>query len=160
MRRMLVATLAVVFLFAGPAPKQSNETEIQKRLDEFAAAWNAHDAKAMAALFAADADVMNPTGRMSKGRAEIEANYETDHTTGINRMATFKMTGPASIRFIEPEIALVDVDADVTGAMNPDGSMDAARRSHITRVMKKSGGKWWIVASRAMRFAPPPAPAK
>jgi len=158
---MPVAILAVVFLFAAPTPKQSNEKEIQNRSDEFAAAWNRHDAKAMADLFAPDADVVSPTGRWSKGRAEIESNYRADHTgNGMNRMATFKASGPVSIRFIEPEIAIVDFDVDVTGVMDPDGSMAPARRTHVTRVMKKSGGKWWIIASRAMRFPPPPPATK
>jgi uncharacterized protein (TIGR02246 family) len=148
MDRRILAALAAVFMFVSPAAKQSNETEIHKLGDDFAAAWNRHDAKAMSEFFAPDADLMNPRGQTAKGRADIEALYRDDHA-GMMRNSTYKITGGPSIRFVEPEIAFVDSDVEVSGAVNADGSAAPAQKAHVARLMRKSGGKWWIVSSRA-----------
>ncbi len=153
-RRILLAALATVFMFISPATKESNEMEIRKAADDFAIAWNRHDAKAMSELFAPDGDLINPRGGMAKGRAEIEALYRNDHAS-IMRSSVLKITGAPSIRFVEPEIAFVDSDVEVSGALNPDGSAAPTQKAHVARLMRKSGGKWWIVASRA--YAAPPS---
>jgi len=151
-RRILLAALATVFMFVSPATKESNEREIRKAADDFAAAWNRHDAKALSELFAPDGDLMNPRGRTAKGRAEIEGLYRDEHSN-IMRTAVLKNTGAPSIRFVEPEIAFVDQDVEVSGVLNPDGSAAPTQKVHAARLMRKSGGKWWIVVSRA--FASP-----
>jgi uncharacterized protein (TIGR02246 family) len=151
-RRIVLAALATAFMFVNPATKQANEMEIRKVGDDFSNAWNRHDAKAMSEFFAPDGDLMNPRGRTAKGRGEIEALYREDHA-GFMRNSVMKITGAPSIRFVEPEVAFVDSDVEVSGALNPDGSAAPTQKAHVARLMKKSGGKWWIVASRA--FAAP-----
>ena len=153
-RRILLAALATVLLFVSPATKPTNEAEIRKASDDFAIAWNRHDAKAMSEFFAPEGDLMNPRGRTAKGRANIEALYREDHAN-MMRSSVYKVIAGPSIRFVEPEIAFVDLDVEVSGALNPDGSTAPAQRAHVARLMRKSGGKWWIVASRA--FVAPPS---
>jgi uncharacterized protein (TIGR02246 family) len=153
-RRILLAALATVFMFVSPATKQSNEMQIGKAGDDFASAWNRHDAKAMAELYAPEGDLLNPRGRTAKGRAEIEALYRDDHAN-MMRSSVYKITGAPSIRFVEADIAFVDSEVEVSGALNPDGSAAPTQKAHVARLMRKSGGKWWIVASRA--FTAPPS---
>ena len=72
MKRVFILTalalLASVPILASPAI----EAEIKARADEFAAAWNKHDTKAMADMWSTDGDLINPYGRVAKGRAEVE----------------------------------------------------------------------------------------
>ena len=147
-RRILLAALATVFMFVTTASKRTDEMEIRKAADDFANAWNRHDAKAMSEFYAPDGDMLNPRGRSAKGRAEIEALYRDDHAN-MMRKSHYKITGESYIRFVEPEIAFVDYHVEVSGVVNADGSAAPTQKAHVARLMRKSGGKWWIVASRA-----------
>jgi uncharacterized protein (TIGR02246 family) len=155
MRRLLLAAFASVLIFANQAAKASDESDIRKRSEDIAAAWNRHDAKAMAGYFAPNGDLLNPYGRMARGRAEIEKLYKDEHST-INRKSTMKLTGAPAVRMLAPGLAFVDIDAEISNILNPDGTAMPVQKTHISRVLQKSGGQWWIIASRAMRSAPRP----
>src|SRR5437016_2744913 len=45
---------------------------VTKQCKAFKAGWNSHDPKAMAAVFAEDADAIDPMGRKAVGRAAVE----------------------------------------------------------------------------------------
>ena len=50
------------------AADDTDTAAIHARTQEFLAAWNRHDAKEMAAVWAPDGDLVNPFGRAAKGR--------------------------------------------------------------------------------------------
>lgn len=70
MRQIALATLGLA-LIASAAAAQDKAT-IQKRNDQWAAAFNKGDAAAVAALYTEDADVLPPGNDMVSGRKEIE----------------------------------------------------------------------------------------
>jgi len=55
------------------------EEAIRKQIDEFVAAWNRHNPQAMSMVFAEDADLINPFGRIAKSRIEIEKLFKEEH---------------------------------------------------------------------------------
>lgn len=158
MKRLLLPALFVavsVSLFASP----TIESEVRARGDEFAAMWNKHDPKAMASMWAPDGDLMNPYGRFAKGRAEVEALFKGEQTTVFAR-STYKNV-KTTVRVLSSDMALAEWDAEVTGALGPDGKTVPMIKPHVIGLMKKSGGQWWIVTGRAFTFLPmPPMPAK
>lgn len=158
--RLLVTLLSVTVFVATNAiaveSKEAREAELRARLDAFAAAWNNHDAKEMSEIWAADGDLINPFGRMAHGRAEIEKLFQDEHS-GALKHSTFKITN-SSIRFLESEIAVVDSDAEITGIVNPDGTPGPTMNPHLTAVMKKSAGKWWMISGRAFSYLRPSSP--
>src|ERR1700680_3230624 len=97
------------------APKISSREEeaIHTRVDEFVSAWNTHNARAMSMLYAEDADVINPFGRVAKGRTEIERLFKDEHSTGLkdSRMSV----RPEKIRLLSPDIAITDHAYELTG---------------------------------------------
>jgi uncharacterized protein (TIGR02246 family) len=143
--------------FANPAV----EAEIKARNDEFVNAWNRHDAKALASLWAPDGDLINPFGQMAKGPAEVEKLFTNEHTgSGALKKSTYKTT-KMSVRPLSSDMALVDYEVEITGMASPDGKAQSALKPHVTSLMKKANGKWWIVSARAFELLPaPPMAAK
>jgi uncharacterized protein (TIGR02246 family) len=107
-------------------------------------AWNQHDAKAIAALFAADADRATVNGWFS-GRAEIEKGYATTFA-GAFKNATLRNESP-KLKFLTAEVAMLDVDNIVTG--RTDG-MEV--RNHSTSIYVKRDGEWVLIANRLIRM--------
>ena len=62
---------------AAPADRShdANDKPIRAAADAFVQAYNAHDAKAIAALFAADGEIVDEAGDARQGRGEIEAVF-------------------------------------------------------------------------------------
>jgi len=113
--------MVVVLCGAAPAPTvKSNEEQIRGVADEFAAAWNKHDPTAMAYVWAADGDLINPFGRRARGLTEIQRLFQDEQNNAMKN-TTFTIKG-FSIRFVDSTLALVDSDAEISGLTNPDGS--------------------------------------
>ena len=59
---------------------QSDDAEAIRRIEQmWDAAWNRHDAKALAALLSEDVDFVNVTGAWFKGRSEFEERMRQTH---------------------------------------------------------------------------------
>jgi uncharacterized protein (TIGR02246 family) len=156
MVRFLIATVAAALLCAAaPAPTKSADQEIRDRLDDFAASWNKHDPTDMAYFWSADGDLINPAGRKAKGLTEIQRLFQDEHN-GPMKNSTFT-NSKVSVRMIDPTLAMVDADVEVAGIANPDGTT-VTMKPHVTSLMRKSNGKWWIVSARAFNYTPPPPP--
>jgi uncharacterized protein (TIGR02246 family) len=153
---LLLVLLANSSSFAFQNPE---DAAIQKRHDEWVAAWGKHDAKLMASLFVADADLINPFGRKAKGTAEIEKLFTEEHA---GPMAKSTYSGKIeSIRYIGTDVAIVDVDGEVKGIVDKDGASAPPLKHHVTWIATKKDGKWMAVGARAfVAAAPPAAPAK
>jgi uncharacterized protein (TIGR02246 family) len=155
-----IATAALAALLAGtmPAWAQSNEGSItadrrdeklvREVYDRFTAAWNAHDVDAIAKMWAIDGDHMEPDGETAKGRQAVLMLMRRRHDT------VFKTTrlnlSIADVWFMPGDVALVDGGYEIYGIRGPDGKELPARRGHLTSVLIKEQGQWWIAASRLM----------
>lgn len=151
-----MVVLSLAFITIPLLAKESSEAAIRASDKAFAAAWNKHDTKAMAASWATDGDLINPRGRVAKGRAEIEKLLQDEHTTAF-KQSTYK-PGAMSVRFIKPDIAVAETDTEISGITNPDGTSAPAMNVHIIRVVQKKDGKWWTVTARPVIYPPAPAP--
>ena len=60
-----------------------NEAQVSAVVDEFEAAWNAHDMRRFAACFADDADFVNVAGVWWHGREVIEEKHVAAHAEGL-----------------------------------------------------------------------------
>jgi uncharacterized protein (TIGR02246 family) len=122
----------------------ADERAIQKLRDAHDAAWNRHDAKAIAALFAQDADRATVNGWFS-GRSQIEQGYARTFS-GAFKAATLTNQAP-KLKFLTPDVAVLDVDNLVTGTT--DG---ISVRNHSTSIYVKRNGEWTLVANRLIRM--------
>jgi uncharacterized protein (TIGR02246 family) len=150
---MTALAVASIASLAVAAPDTSGgEAQVRARCQEFAAAWNRHDAKALAGFWAPDGDLINPFGRMAKGRAELEKLFTDEHSTFM-KGTTFTITG-MTVRLLEPDIACADWDVDVSGMQSPEGTAMPVLKTHVNAVMMKKSGQWWIVAGRPVIYQP------
>lgn len=122
----------------------ADERAIQNNRDAHDAAWNKHDAKALAALFAPDADRATVNGWFS-GRAEIERGY-VNTFGGAFKNATLTNESP-KLKFLTADVAMLDVDNIVTG--RADGM---TVKNHSTSIYVKRNGEWTLVANRLIRM--------
>ncbi|MDQ3667988.1 MAG: SgcJ/EcaC family oxidoreductase [Acidobacteriota bacterium] len=119
----------------------TDEAAIRQVVKQVEDGWNAHDAKAFAAPFAADADYVVVNGMRATGREAIEkghtAIFRTIYKDSLN-VATVK-----SIRFLRPDVGVVHVEWNLAFSVAGE-----TRKGHAmnTMVMTKEGGKWSIAA--------------
>ncbi len=123
------------------------ENAIQKQVEAFVAAWNTHDTRSMANLYAEDADLINPSGRSARSRTEIELLFRDEHASAFGR-SQFSAT-PQHTRFLTPDLAVTTQEFSVSGAVDALGNM-MTLRGYFTNVMKKQGDTWQVLVCRPM----------
>ncbi|MFN2385260.1 MAG: SgcJ/EcaC family oxidoreductase [Thermoanaerobaculia bacterium] len=132
-----------------------DEAAIRKVHADFTAAWNRHDPAALAAIWSADGDLVNPEGRWAKGNAEVQKNF-ADEQAGIFKSSTFTNT-VTGVRFLTPNIAIVDASFEIRNA-TPANAPPMTQKGLYKAVMVKDGGTWRTASAMAMApVAPPPA---
>lgn len=157
MRTLLALALMVLLAGAAFADADARETAgIGALADSFAAAWNKHDAKAMASLFNADADVINPMGRSAKGQTAIQGLF-SDEQSGAMKGSTLALK-VTSIRKLSWNHFFVDGDADITGMTTPDGQT-GAMKAHFCALVEKKFENYSFINLRAFSYLTQPAEA-
>jgi uncharacterized protein (TIGR02246 family) len=144
-----MTTLLILMATSSAAFAGSAEDAVLKVHDDLAASWNKNDYKAMAALFADDADLINPLGRVAKGKAEIEKLY-MDEQTGAFKGSHFTSECKAGVRFVKSDVAIVTCAFTVTDGKLPDGTAMPPLKGIYTATMLKTKNKWRIIAGRPM----------
>jgi uncharacterized protein (TIGR02246 family) len=124
-----------------PSPDEAEIRNIvQTRQQE---AWNRHDAKAYAALFTEDGDLVNVVGWWWKGRPQIEQKL-TDAYVFVFRESTLTVN-EVQVKFLSPDIAVAHVHWSMVGARTPQG-LPEPRQGIQTLTLRKQAGKWLIAA--------------
>jgi len=168
---VLAGALAAIPVLAGAAetkaaPKKTaamaagtvdaaTQAAIDKRMQEFVAAWNKHDPKAMAAVWAEHCVLINPFGKKASGRAEIEKLFEGEHG-GVMKATTYTINSESFMK-IAGGAVVMDIDSVITGMMDPAGQALPPFTHHVTMVYVHEGGQWRATAVRAFQFLPAPA---
>ncbi len=120
-----------------------DEQLIRKLLSDFAAARNALDARKLASTFAEDGRYTGSGKFLFSGRPEIEKVWAQWFAQFPDGRATRTIH---SVRFIDPDHAVADVDVTVTGISTAGLAMDIC-------VLSKKSGEWkiaeaWTVSTR------------
>lgn len=120
---------------AKEAEKESPELAILRANTEaFEKAFNAGDAKALAALFAEKAEVVDEDGNFIEGRAEVEARFTETFKAFPKASNVVEIT---ALRLLTPDVAVEDGYATVT----LDPKLPPSR-SPYSVVHIKRDGKW------------------
>jgi uncharacterized protein (TIGR02246 family) len=131
---------------------------VKKNTADFQTAWNKHDPKALAALWAKDGDLVDPWGVVSTGSAEVEKFFAHEHTGSGPLAKSTAEVKKDSVRFITPDVALSDWEVVITGLTRPDGTVEGPMSHRVVIVSKKEGSAWKFAAARP--GIPQPAEAK
>lgn len=123
-------------------PDEGDEGAVRALLDRVVAGWNALDGDAMAAPFAADADVVGFDGSIMRGRDEIAATMKrifADHTPGR------WVTVVRDVRFPAPGVAVLRA---ASGWIH-DPAAESFPQAVQTLVAARSDGEWRITLLQA-----------
>jgi uncharacterized protein (TIGR02246 family) len=163
MRRTLSLVMAMAFISTlvwvlpearAQGGSSGDEAALRKAQEDFAAAWNNHDAQAMAALWAEDGDWVGPDGNYVQGRQRIEDMLAEAHTGDwASSHLTVKVLG---VRFLKPDVGVVNAEQEITGARDFFDNALPNQKVVATSIMVKKDGKWQTAVYRA--FVPPPPP--
>ena len=132
---------------AEPLDKAKEEAALQKNAEAFVEAFNGGDAKALAAFFTEDGDMIDQDGHQIKGRKAIEEVYTKlfAESKGAKLFITIN-----SLRVARPDLALEDGLTEVVPA---DGGPPSAARYTVVHV--KQDGKWYLESVREAIAVPP-----
>lgn len=125
-----------------------SEAQIRSIVAAQVTAWDASDANAFAKDLATDASFTNSFGMVMYGSTLFTERHHKILTTFYK--GTTKHHSIRRIRFVTPDVAIVDIDNEVRGvkempaglATPPDGIM----RTQLMEVFVRRGDRWWIEA--------------
>jgi uncharacterized protein (TIGR02246 family) len=149
--------LAISLLAVGTRALSQDMSAEEKAVDavaqRWAEAWDKGDLKAVSALYTADADFTDISGKLSKGPAEIEKALAQLRTTMYEgSKLTIQRT---AIRFLKPSLAVVDGSWELSGAPKTEGPAPPSKGTYTT-VMVKQDDQWLLAAHRSrIPFSPP-----
>lgn len=132
---------------ASTADVDSDARAIRALKDVFVRALLTGDANLRASLWSDDGTVAPPQGGFFMGHEAIARHFATE-TASITRSSTATF-GNYRMRFIKPDVALVDTMLTLTDVAGPDGSTQGAVRVAIVFTAIKQNSTWHIQDERA-----------
>jgi len=129
------------------ADRSADETAIRANVDAFVKAYNAKDAKAIAALFTPDGQVVDKDGDASEGRdaiQEVFAGMFSENPKGRIEVTV------ESIRFLGSDLAIEEGSTKETLAAGEPPEYDRYTVVHVKR-----DGKWLMAMARDEEGPPP-----
>lgn len=114
-----------------PSP---DEQAIGDLLGRFIKAYNARDARALGELFAADAEIEDDEGDVTKGRDAIVGRFDGVFKEG--QSGTLSVTTD-SLRFLAPDLAIEEGRASITNVAGM-----APRTNRYSVIYTRQGGRW------------------
>jgi uncharacterized protein (TIGR02246 family) len=136
----------------------AEEPLIRKVIDAEEDAWNRGDVKAFAARFQEEGSFTDMFGTVSRGRKELESRHAALFASYFKgSLLALKVR---KVRFLRPDVAIVDIDTEVTGFHKPPSGIyvDAEKviRTRLVQVMVKAGNEWAIASFHDVDVKTPP----
>ena len=125
----------------------------------FAEAWNRHDAVALGALFAHDADFVNVLGMRWRGRPEITEMHA--RILGTIFAKSELAIGEVDVRPFGSNAAAVRADWKMTGHTPAPGTWEAERRGQLLMIAVRADDGWELADAQnteTASVAPPGVP--
>ena len=118
----------------------------------FADAWNRHDMRDFANLFAPDANFVNVVGIWWKNQAEIEEAHRATHNT-IFRDSRLEGEVSSTIE-LAPDVVAIHYSWSLTGAAAPNGSPAGPRKGILLLVLQRDESGWLIKVAQNTDIVP------
>ena len=161
MQRLGVALLACALVIGAAgfasAAETRNEAAVRALGDSFAKAFVEKNAEQRASLFAENGTFVTPVGDFLQGREAMVKDFGPEAQQAVNAKTQAAFSN-YRVRFIKPDLAVVDALLTVQNVNGPDGNVIPAIPINFFYVASRHGEKWLIEDGRA-HFAPAPANA-
>lgn len=144
----LLLSLLLLPATAAMAQDAASETAIRAIVAEQAVAWNAGDGARYAGRLAPEASFTNLFGMVLYGAPAFAKRHSEILATFYK--GTTKKHAVRRIRFVTPDVAIVDIDNEVHGvkAMPPGIVVppDGVIKTQLMEVFVRRNGQWWVEA--------------
>jgi uncharacterized protein (TIGR02246 family) len=165
MRRLAGAAL-LALIITQPTPASAAEADdeaaIRRIVADQVVAWNAGSGVQYAQNVAADASFTNLFGMVMYGSAAFEERHSEILATFYR--GTTKSHVVRRIRFVTPDVAIVDIDNEIQGVTHlPAGiavPADGILRTQLMEVFVHRAGRWWVEAYHNVDVKAGALPAK
>ena len=148
--RTLRAVVAGLLLLSAVPSAQDNAADaaIRAIIADQVVAWNAGDGEAYARHLAPDVSFTNLFGMVMYGREPFATRHAEILRTFYK--GTTKHHAIRRIRFISPDVAIVDIDNEVRGVKSMPGGIvvpaDGVVKTQLMEVFVRRDGRWWVEA--------------
>jgi len=128
------------------AQSKADEEAVRRLPQSFCEAWERHDGHALAKIMADDVDFVTVADVYLHGKADFEkfhvrllsGRFKDSHTTPLQ----------TTVRFLQPDIAVVHWSWRIDSDKNFDGTPRAPRFGMMTMIAQKRRGTWQVVVAQ------------
>ena len=147
-RLLVIAAFLLTPATAAFCQERSSEAPIRAIVAEQVAAWNAGDGEAYARQVAPDVSFTNLFGMVMYGAPAFAQRHVEILRTFYK--GTTKHHAIRRIRFVTPDVAIVDIDNEVRGVKAMPGGIavppDGVVKTQLMEVFVRRDGRWLIEA--------------
>jgi len=158
MQRLGLTLLAVVLVIGatGSASAQARDEAAVRALgDSFAKGFVQKNPEQRASLFAENGTFVTPVGDFLQGHAAMVKDFGPEAQQAVNGTTQGAFSN-WRVRFIKPDVAVVDALLTLRNINGPDGTIIPVIPVNFFYVAARHGNQWLIEDGRA-HFAPAPA---
>ena len=150
----LACTLIIGATGSASAGDARDEASIRALGDGFAKAFVQKNAEQRASLFVENGTFVTPTGDFLQGRVAMVKDFGPEAQQAVNGTTQAAFSN-YRVRFVKPDIAVVDALLTVHNVNGPDGTIIPAIPINFFYVAARHGDRWLIEDGRA-HFVPAP----
>ena len=151
---LLACTLVIGATGSASAGEAQDEAAVRGLGDTFAKAFVQKNAELRASLFAENGTFVTPVGDFLQGRVAMVKDFGPEAEQAVNG-STQAAFSNYRVRFIKPDVAVVDALLTVHNVNGPDGTTIPVIPINFFYVAARHGDHWLIEDGRA-HFAPAP----
>lgn len=160
MQRLGVALLACVLVMgatgSASAGEARDEAAVRALGDTFAKAFIQKNAELRASLFTEDGTFVTPQGDFLQGRVAMVKDFGPEAEQAVNGTTEAAFSN-YRVRFIKPDVAVVDALLTVRNVNGPDGTIIPVIPINFFFVAVRHADRWLIGDGRAHFAAAPPS---
>jgi uncharacterized protein (TIGR02246 family) len=127
---------------------QADEDAIREIETQFNDAWNRHDPDALAAPLSDDAQFITVNGAWTTSRQGFRELMQRLHGPNGPYGASVRRSPEIKVTLLSPEVAILHTRFWIKGEKMHDALSQEDRESVGTRVLRKTDGRWLIVATQ------------
>jgi uncharacterized protein (TIGR02246 family) len=152
----LACTLVIGATGTASASSARDEAAVRGLGDAFANAFIQKNAELRASIFTEDATFVTPQGDFLQGRVAMVKDFGPEAQQAVNG-STQAAFSDYRVRFITPDVAVVDALLTVRNANGPDATITPVIPINFFYVAVRHGHKWLIQDGRTHFAAAPPS---
>lgn len=141
-----IGLVLIFILVAGAIARAQNTPKVERAIravaEHWQQDWNRHDYKAVGALLTPDADYVTDSGVWLRGRDAFIDWHAKQHPE-MYRNSQWTNSN-VTIRFLQPEVAIVHVEWGRQGDLDLHGKLRRGRPGISTWLLVKVGAGWRI----------------